>query len=493
MTRTLRTISILPGLLAMAACTVGPDYAGPPELSSVGEGASFVRAEDAFAASQPQLAHWWEALGDPVLNDLEMRALAANPDLAIGQARIDGAAAVLGELRADAYPEVGVNAVAAHARVPGLDLGGGEDTGGASGGTGADAPVETSSTQFYNLGLLASWQIDLFGGQTRRLQAGRAEVAAAEASLADAQVALTSAVAQTYVSFRALRETAALADQAVTHRQEMLALEQQLFEEGVTPQDRVEGAIQAVERAKSARQGALGQSEILLNALAVLVGEAPGAVDELANGDAPPPLPPAQIEIGDPATLLARRPDIRAAERQLAASSARIGLAEAAGLPRISIFGVLGIGGTRISDLSSLDDFAAIGAPMLRWNFLDFGRNGAQIAQAEARNAGEAAQYRKVVLQALQEVEDSLARFRYRREDVAALARIEASAQRRVALARDRFDQGATSRLEWLDAELALVQAQQELASGRAGLTRDFIAVEDALGLGWHGADQEGA
>jgi len=468
----------------MSACTLGPDYGGPPDLASAGEGSSFVRAEDSYSDDEPKLAKWWEVLEDPVLDRLEEQALAGNPDITIAQARIDEASAALGEIRAKAYPEVSASAIAAHLRVPGVDLGGG--SGGDDAGDGASGGSDSAnSTNFFNLGLQASWEIDLFGGHRRQVESARADLSAAKATLADAQVGLTSAVAQAYVNLRARGEVLAIAEELVSHREDMLTLQRQLFDQGVAAQGEVEASEQRLQSATRARQQLRSEVEILLNALAVLTGAAPGAVDDIATDKAPVPLPPANIAIGDPANLLARRPDIRAAERRMASATARIGAIRAAGMPRLSFLGILGIGGTDISDLTALDDFVAIGAPQLQWSFLDFGRNSSQIAQAEARSAGEEAAYRKAVLQALQEVEDSLTRFRYRRADVAALARIESSVVRQAEHMRDRYRQGAASRLEMLEVEIGVAQAKADLAQGRAGLTLDFIAIEDALGLGW--------
>ena len=490
MTRYYRFLACLPSILAISACTMGPDYAGPPDLASAGENGSFVRTGDAYREAEPQLAKWWEVLGDPVLNKLEEQALAGNPDIAVAQARIDEASAALGEIGAQAYPTVSASALAAHLRVPGLDLGGGSDgESGGGAGSSSGSTNETSTTNLFNLGVQASWEVDLFGGHKRQVEAARAQLSVAEASLADAQIGLTSAVAQTYVNLRSRREALAIAEESVAQREAMLVLSQQLFDQGVSPAGAVESADQALQGAIRERQQLRAEAEIMLNALAVLTGAAPGAVDDTASGQAPPPLPPAEIAIGNPSTLIVQRPDIRAAERELAASSAQIGAVKAAGMPRLSFLGILGIGGTKISDLSVLDDFTAIGAPRLQWSFLDFGRNASQVAQVEARNAGQAAQYRKVVLQALREVEDSLTRFSYRREDVATLARIEQSAARQATLARQRFEEGAGSRLEMLEAEVALAQSQLALSQARAGLTLDFIAIQDALGLGWQGGE----
>jgi NodT family efflux transporter outer membrane factor (OMF) lipoprotein len=459
--------AIAASLLALGACTtVGPDYAGSPSVASTEGDGDFARAGPATTPREPQLAAWWSNLGDPVLDRLEEQALAGNPDLAIARARIAEARAALGGVDVQAYPDASAVAAAAHVRIPGLNLEDGASDGEAAG---------TTSTTVFNLGLNTSWEIDLFGGHRRQV----------EASLADVQVGLTSAVARSYVGLRGVRERIGITERAVADRKAMLTLERQLFGQGVVPAGRVDEAEQALAAARRQVLLLRADADRFLNALAVLVGEAPGAVDEVANGFSPPPLPPAQVEIGDPGDLLARRPDIRAAERQMAAANARIGIAKAAGLPRLSFLGLLGIGGTSPDDLSRLDDFTAIAAPMLQWNFLDFGRNEVKISGAEARAEAAAAEYRKTVLGALQEVEDGLAAFRYRRQEIAELARIEASAASRLDRVQQRFDRGVASRLEVLAAALRHKEAEQALAQGRTALTLDFISIENALGLGW--------
>ena len=486
MTRFLRPLLASAGLLALAACTVGPDYAGPPTVAvAAGENAQFARTGPELQDDQPQLANWWESLADPVLNRLEEQALASNPDLDVARARVAEARGALAGIDADSYPSLSAMATAAHIRVPGLDLGESEDNSGGAEGDNSSSSGGTTSTNFFNLGLNASWQIDLFGGQRRQAEAARADIGASDASLADAQVALTASVADTYVDLRSAGERLALAEQAVRHREQIAGLTQQLFDRGAAPQAQVDQAQSALVAARRQASALRADTAKFLNALAVLTGQAPGAVDELATSDLPPPLPPASVAVGDPAALIARRPDIRAAERRLAAASARIGVARAAELPSISFMGLLGIGGTRLDDLTRLGDFTAIAAPVLQWNFLDFGRNAARRSQAEARMAAAEGQYRQSVLVALREVEDGFVSFRYGREDLAQAAEIEALAARQEDRTRQLFEQGVQSRIDLLAASLDLLDARQGVASSRAALTKGFIEMETALGLGW--------
>ncbi|MCB5425064.1 efflux transporter outer membrane subunit [Altererythrobacter sp. CC-YST694] len=475
---------ILPALLSLGACTVGPNYAGPPALGSASGGDGYVRGVSDFAQAEPALADWWTALGDPVLDELEKRALAGNPDLAAARARIGQARAALAVEKAGSKPSVSAMGVAAHVRIP--DLGGGSQEGDTAT---TEQSGGTTSTNIFNLGLNAAWEIDLFGGQRRKDEASRAELAGAEASAQDARVSLTSAVASAYLEYRDRQQRLDLAQAAVKQRKELADFARQRFELGAGTSVEVERAHSALEQARQQVAPLKAQADSYANALAILAGEVPGAVDPLLERPAAIPLPPASIAVGNPADLIQRRPDIRVAERRLAAETARIGVAEAARFPRLSFMGILGIGGSRVEDLTHLDDFTAIAAPMLQWNVLDFGKAKAQVGQAEARRDQAEAMYRGTVLGALRDVEDALAAFRASRETVASLARAEASAARIEELERQRFDLGASGKPAYLEAELAHNAAQQSLTQARAQLTIDFITLQKALGLGWSEAN----
>jgi outer membrane protein TolC len=229
--------------------------------------------------------------------------------------------------------------------------------------------------------------------------------------------------------------------------------------------------------------------EVYLNALAALTGEEPGSLDPLLTPVRDVPLPPESVAIGDPASLLRRRPDIRAAERNLAAATARIGVAEAARFPKISFMGILGIGGTSLDDLVDLGNISKIALPQLQWGLLDFGRTSAAIAQTRAGRDEAEAQYRQVVLGALQDAETSLSRFAQQRRTVAALAEINRSAEQSAALTRQRYEQGVISLGDSLEAERQRLIAQANLRSGIAALTASYVAVQKSLGLGWSEAE----
>ena len=182
---------------------------------------------------------------------------------------------------------------------------------------------------------------------------------------------------------------------------------------------------------------------VLLDALAILSGRIPGSTDEDLSTPRDIPLPPDQVTVGDPASLIARRPDIRAAERTLAAATARIGVAEAARFPKLSFMGILGLGGSSPDDIFDVGEFSALAIPRLEWNFLDFGRVDASVDRAGAVRDEAVANYRQTVLAALQDAERALARFGQQRVALAASAQIKSQADSAADLNRQRFAAGA--------------------------------------------------
>lgn len=486
----MRHATILVPLLAaavLAGCrTVGPDYAGPPAAPRAAP--AFARAGD-LAGAPPDAAPapWWTALGDPTLDRLEARALRANPNLDVARARLRQARAALRGARANLLPDGTATVLAAHARLPPIG-----DKMGGSGGSGGGFRIP-SSLNLYNAGFDATWEIDLFGGQHRAFEAAGAAAQAAEAGVLDAQVSLAAEVAQAYVQLRATQARMALADAAVARQQRIVDLTRRRVAGGTASTldlVRLQGQLEAT-RAESEPLAA--QLDAARDALAVLAGAAPGGLDADLGAAGPAtvdavPLPPASVPVGDPSGLLRRRPDIRAAERTLAARTAQVGQTEAARFPHLTLLGLIGIGGTHPSDLTRLDDPTAIAAPRLSWNVLDFGRNRARVDQAEGVRAEAEAQYRAAVLSALRDAEDALARFRQGRATVATVARARAAADQAARLTEARRRAGTASLIDVLDTERQLLAADENLAAARAALTTDFISLQKALGLGWSGA-----
>jgi NodT family efflux transporter outer membrane factor (OMF) lipoprotein len=455
-------------LLLLTACTVGPDYKGPPKVAS---SSAFVRAADPALTAAPGLARWWEGLNDAVLTALVDDALAHSPNIAAAEAKIRAAQAKLAKQKTSELPTVSANAAAVHAALPGIDLGSGSGS--------------RSTLNFYNLGLTASWEPDLWGGGRRGIEAARATVGQRYADLADVQVSLTAQLAQAYVNLRDVQARARLNAESSRLQGEALALTRQRFAAGTASDLDVERL--QTQRESTDAQAVPLQAQIAqyLDQLAVLTGRAPGALDATLQAPAAIPLPPASVAIGDPAALIARRPDVRAAERELAADTAQIGVDKAKLFPNLQFMGILGLGGTHPGDVFDLGNLTSLVAPMLNWSVLDFGKNRAQMRVSQATREAAEATYAGKVLAALQDAETSLSRFGNYRLQLAGYARAEQSAIRAAQLNDLRLKAGTSSTIDQLDIERQRLQAQIAVAQAKAQLTVAYVTVQKALGLGW--------
>lgn len=477
--------------LIASGCTVGPNYETPRHVADAAvQRGHFVRASDPALTTGPGLARWWETLGDATLDRLVDDALTHSPTIDAAQARIRAARGQLDQGRANLLPSVSANGSYLHTALPDGALSGlaGNSSSNSSAEAGGQAERQSnrsSALDFYNIGATVSWEPDLFGGKRRSVEAARAGVEQRFADLADAQVSLSAQVAQTYVNLRDVQERARLNRESSRKQAQALALTRQRYAAGTASSLQVERLQSQLENTNAQIVPLDAQMAMYKDALAVLTGQVPGALDALLAQPAPVPLPPASVPIGDPATLIAHRPDIRSAERALAGSTAQIGVSKAKALPGISFSGILGLGGTSPGDVIDPGKFVSLLAPMIKWSFLDFGRNAAAIRQSEAQRDVALAQYRQSVLQALQDAEDSLARFGSTRRQLAGLARAEASAERASDLNRQRYTAGTSSLIDQLDVERQALSTQIAVAQARAQLTIDYIAVQKALGLGW--------
>jgi len=467
-------------LVLLGACTVGPNYAGPPKAAadSVARG-SFVRAKDQGFAPAPGLARWWEALGDPTLNQLVDDALAHSPNIDVAQARIREARAQVDSKRAGELPSVSANATYLHAELPGTSIGSSSDMGG--GGTSSDL----SSLNFLNLGGQVSWEADLFGGGRRGIEQARATVGQRFADLADAQVSLSAQVAQAYVNLRDVQTRQRLNAQSSQLQHQALDLTRQRYQAGTASQLDVQRLQTQAQNTDAQNVPLAAQIDEYKDQLAMLTGREPGALDATLGSIAPVPLPPAQVPIGDPATLLSHRPDIRAAERALAAGNANIGVQKAKLFPKLNFMGIVGLGGTNIGDVIDPSKFTTLAAPMLSWSFLDFGRTRAAIRTAEAQRDEADAQYRETVLEALQDAEKNLSLFGNVRQQLGQLRGVEVTAEQSARLNRQRYQAGTSTLIDQLDIERQRLSAAIAVAQAKAQLTNAYIGVQKSLGLGW--------
>jgi NodT family efflux transporter outer membrane factor (OMF) lipoprotein len=472
---------------ALAGCTVGPDYRGAPSVApEATHAASFVRTPATGIVSTPAPAQWWLALNDPQLNALIDAALAHNPDVRIAQARLREARSQLQQQRANNAPKVSASAASVRMREPDLSALSGAD------GSSQAASAGRGPLQLYTAGFDASWEIDLFGGTRRAIEAASAEAEAVDADLADAQVSLTAEVAQAYIDLRDEQQRLALARQSAQLQQQMLDLTQQRRAGGTAADLDVERLTTQVENTRSTFSPLEAQVAASLDQLAVLTCKPPGALDAELSAAQPLPSLPASVAVGDPSALLAQRPDIRAAERRLASSNAQIGEHVADFLPKVTLLGDLGFTAADPGHLFRKTNFSWLGVPYLQWNLFDFGRTLGAVHGAKASRDEADARYTKTVLAALQDANGALSRYGHQREHLVTLQRVQASAGHSATLMRQRYRAGASSLVDLLDTQRVEFSSQQDVVSGQAELLKDFVSLQKSLGLGWQSASQPG-
>lgn len=499
--------------LMLGGCMVGPNYAGPPRVAPVAEAATgFHRATVAPVNGAPPLARWWLALDDEALNRVMDDALANSPTLERAAGVIRESRASVRQSVAALLPNGGVNAVYARIDPPGAindalgaassAVSGGGSAGGAAGGggtTGGAAEGSSSSIRvpdsidLYSVAGLATWEIDLFGGTRRQLASARANLQASEADLQDAQVTLTREVATAYVNLRDTQNRLQLARRNTAVQERMLDLTRRRRLGGTATDLDVERVFGQLKQTQANVVPLQGQVEIYTDQLSQLAGREPGALDPLLNAPRPLPLPPARTAIGNPGDLLRRRPDIRAAERRLAAANETIGANIAQYYPTVTLYGSLGYGSTRVGNLLAGKNLLKLGAPVLSWNFLSFPAIRAQVEQSRGQFDQARATYRSTVLSALLDAENALSRFGHQRDNVVSLAEASASATRAKAKTDLRFAGGTITLIDALDVERQRIEAETSLAQAQATLTTDWIALQSSLGLGWAPLDGKAA
>ena len=361
------------------------------------------------------------------------------------------------------------------------------------GNAGGAAQSGRESQSLFTAGFDALWELDLFGGVRRGVEGAQARVEAATASFEDAQVQLAAEIGQAYAQLRSQQMQLALARSNEAAQTSLLELTEARSRYGTADASIIEPARSQLIQARATAAPIPGQLAQSLDQLALLTGQEPGTLDATLTPPAPLPALPAAIAIGDPAAMLRRRPDVRQAERILAASNAAIGSAVAQRFPSITLFGDVSFSNGLFPKLFQLNSLTALGGPILRWNFLDFGAVQAGIDQASAANEEALANYRGAVLRALQDAESSLARFAQQQQTLQ--QRIEAvkSAERTATLTRMREAGGTASKIDVLRAESLQVQAEQVRVAAQGELLRDFVALQKSLGLGWQPPDAASA
>ena len=473
-------------VLGLQGCVVGPNYAGPPRVAPRAEAATtFHRAENASSAAPPLV--WWSTLHDAELDRLMTAALNASPDLEVARSRILQSRANLKAARADRLPSIQATGVYLRTRGANSLLAGGGAAGVTTGQSGAvvDTTASNDDFEFTNLGGAATWEPDLFGGRARAVEGARAQAEAYRADLDAAKVSLTAEVANAYVMMRDAQTRLDLSRATAELRRRAVAAAMTRRQGGTASDldvERLNDQLQSTRAEFTPLQATIAEQA---DRLATLTGREPGTLDSELAASGAPPLPPTNVTVGDPARLLRQRPDIRAAERRIAAANALVGQRTADLFPKITLLGNLGFGSTSASDLLTGDSFTYAVAPILQWRPFDFGRTRASIENARGQADEAVAQYRRTVLSALQDAETSLSAYARQRERVRSLMSVRASADRVSRLTAIRVAGGTAAMIDQLDAEEQRADAEVGLATAQARLTLDYIALQRSLGLGW--------
>lgn len=451
----------------LAGCTaVGPDYQAPEWR----EPAAILTQIPGHAPQAEEVATWWHAFNDPTLTRLIARGLAENRTL-------DAARAGLREARARVrFSRSGL--------LPTLDAGGAatrfrnSDTAGAPGSDG-----------LYRLGFDAQWELDIFGGRRRAVEAARADLEAEGATVEDVWVSLAAEIATHYVTLRTDQERLRVAHDNLKLQAETAQILESRFETGIGDKLAVEQARYQLEGTRALIPSLLRDLEATRNALAVLVGVLPGEADEALDEASPIPAAPTRALAEVPAELLRRRPDIRAAERRLAAETARIGEAQAARYPAFRIDGALGLESLASGSLlTGGSRFTTAGAGIT----LPIFRGGAIRANIEIRNARQEqalARYQATVLTAVAEWRDALAAYAHEHARRESLVKAAAAARAAEEIARDQYANGLIDFNSVLDTQRARLTFDEAVALSEGAIARNLIRAYKALGGGWAAED----
>jgi len=462
MTSLLR-IGALASALALAGCIkVGPDYHHPTEQPVALQGID--SAQQSTADFQ---ADWWKQFNDPTLDALISRAAKNAPDLKIALAHLNESRALLGTARSQQWPDVetGASYTRSRGQTPGVS-------------------EQRTTTTAYQAGFDASWELDLFGGVRRGVEAARADSDAAAASLQDAQVTLFAEVARNYFDLRGTQLRIDVAQRDIANQRQALELIQSRAALGTGSEQDVASARARLAGVEATLPLLTTQAQADTFRLAVLLGERPGALDIDLSGAHFQPID-TTLPIGNADDVLKRRPDVRIAERQYAAATARIGVAKAEWFPHVTLGGFLGFLAGRSNDFGSPSTRAWSIAPSISWSGLNVQRVRSGVKASEAQADAALANYQRTVLRALEDVDNALVGYNEQRVRVQHLLEQAQQSERAAKLASIRYDAGAIDYLELLDAQRTQLAADDQLAEAEAGINLHAIALYKALGGGW--------
>ncbi|PQV47644.1 efflux transporter outer membrane subunit [Paraburkholderia sp. BL21I4N1] len=475
--RSYRPILLLISAAVLSACTVGPDYHRPDAPLAQSYMTQRPSAK-AAAVSPADLSAWWEGFDDPLLTRYVSLALAQNLDLAQAVARIDQARASVGTATAALLPSATASASAARA-YQSIDTPVGQLLNA--------TPDYKRWGSEYETNLEAGWEIDIFGGLRRQREAALADYSATRAAAVATRLAVAAQTADIYVTVRGLQTRLDIANRQVKTQEELLADVQLLYSKGAAADYQVQQAQGTLDQVRATVPVLNAGLDAALNALDVMLGSPPGTHRAELLTSAPIPAAPPIADMGTPADLLQRRPDLIAAERHLAASNARIGAAMSEYYPTVSLNAFLGSAtaagaGTLFTGGAS----QMAGLVGLRWRLFDFARINADVNEAKGADAQALAGYRQAVLRATEDVESSLSSLVNRELQATTLSHAESSLSKARDSSMAAYRGGAASFIDVLHADETLLQASDARAQAQTETARAAIATFKALGGGWN-------
>ena len=459
--------------LLLASCAVGPkapDATLPPPASG-----AFIGASSPAVTAEAARDDWWRLYDDPALDALVGQALANNNELEAAAANLRRVRAALGEARVGRFPSTTTSASASRSRPSAATLPAGSLP------PGQEAP----ESDIYDAGLDVSYEVDLFGRVESTIRAARAAAGAAEAALNVVRVSVAAETARAYADACSANAQIAVAERSIELQSDSADLTQRLLDAGQGNGLDTARARAALETTRASLPPLRAQRDGALFRLATLTGVTPAEASEAARACQRPPQLSRPIPVGDGAALLARRPDVRQAERNLAAAAARVNVATADLYPRISLGGSLGATAVEADGLGDSENVRFSVGPLISWSFPNVFAARARIEQAGAASDAALATFDQTVLVALQETETALANYANELDRRSALQAARDQAASAARLSRLRFDAGADSFLTVLDAERTLASADAALAASDAQVTTYQIALFKALAGGW--------
>ncbi len=442
---------------------VGPKYSAPVE-PPVALAPSDPRVTTAEAAAPA----WWRAFGDPQLDALMAKGLASNLDLRVALDRVGEARALFHRSQFDLFPHITNDATYTRSdeQVPGF----------------SKAQVNIAQA---DLGFDATWEIDLFGRVRHEVQAARADAEAAREDLRDARVLVVAEIARNYLLLRGAQARRAAAEENARTAQDTLRLTQVRQDIGTGDPVDMESARARLNATEASIPPLRSAESEAAHRLAVLVGARPGTLDaELSAPAATGPAAPAAVPIGDAAQFLRQRPDVRAAERRLAAETARTGVATAELFPRINVTGFVGFLSGDVSSLFKSGSHAWAISPSVTWPGLDLGSAHARLRAQEARQDESRAAYDQAVLRAVEDLQNAVVAYRERQQEVVSLSQQVSAARRAADLAHIRYKEGRIDFLRVLDAERTRLEAEDALTQAQTNANIDVVSIYKALGGG---------